>query len=179
MLQRKWVGALGIGLILVVGVATAAEAFEIGPPRPLSVGDLRAEVRSNLELSEFIARHGRPDWAEAQRVAVDRPLDPYEIRLYYLSEGIVASFTNARLVGGLAVSMRKWQRPLPADKRQRIIAELVATDPAVRAEVAAERAEMAARRVETAASAAEAAADTAASLVEAMARGSGRGSVQR
>jgi len=122
----------------------------------------------NEIMAEYIARRGEPDWAELQRVAVDPPLAPYEIRIFYLEQGVAASFTRARLVGGMEVSMKRWEHPLDASKRAFILDELNRSDPVRRAEAAAERAEAAADRIDVAADLAEAAAQKASRLLAEM-----------
>lgn len=164
----KFTVAFAIALGSTFGADALASAHDLGVGEPLCKSDLRKHMVDNEILAEYVARRGEPDWAELQRVAVDPPLAPYEIRVFYLEEGIAASFTRAWLVGGMEVSIKRWEHPLDRSKRAFILHELMRSDPVRRAEAAAERAEAAADRVEVAADVAEAAAQKASRLLAEM-----------
>ncbi len=168
MRRVRFTVAFAIALGLALREGALASAHDLGPGEPLCKSELRKHMVENDIMAEYVARHGEPDWAELQRVAVDPPLFPYEIRIFYLGEGVAASFTRARLVGGMEVSIKRWEHPLDASKRAFILDELIRRDPVRRAEAAADRAEAAADRIDVAADVAEAAAQKASRVVAEM-----------
>jgi hypothetical protein len=121
-------------------------ANAIGPGRPVGEYGFEQHLRNNPELRTFVALRGYPDWVEEVEVDSTRPLDPYELRLYYLRLDREVAFTRAYILGRPRVSLRLYDRPLAASDRARIEAAYLAVDPARRAEFAADRAMAAAER---------------------------------
>ena len=57
---------------------------DVGDPVLLNYTELTNEMNSNTELRDWVEAYGRPEYAEYQRVGLDDPFLPYEIRLYYI-----------------------------------------------------------------------------------------------
>ena len=57
---------------------------DVGDPVLLNYTELTNEMGSNSELRDWVEAYGRPEYAEFQRVGLDDPFLPYEIRLYYI-----------------------------------------------------------------------------------------------
>jgi hypothetical protein len=125
-----------------------AGIVNVGAPILLSHEQLSAEMEKNFELDEFVNEYGRPDYAEIQRVEMDRPFLPYEVRLYYLAGdrylvfgryNLSPSFTNLgvrKFIGRLDAAMIERlltavpaktaaYRPAPQAADQAQVAEIV------------------------------------------------------
>ena len=152
-------------IAVIAMVAPAApclgDAGVIGAATPLGASAFEQRMNTNPEIETFVRFHGYPDWAEDVEVDTGLPLDSHETRIYYLRLDRELSFTYAYMLGRPAVSMRLFDRPIPAADRARIEEAYLAKDPARRAEMAADRAVAAAERAERAADSMEAAADKA------------------
>jgi hypothetical protein len=149
-----------LALVLAAGPCWSI-APTIGPGRPIGEHGFEQHLRNNPELQTFVALRGYPDWVEEFEVDNTRPLEPYELHLYYLRLDREVAFTRAYILGRPRVSLRLYDRPLAASDRARIEAAYLAVDPARRAEYAADRAMVAAERAERAAVAVERMADSA------------------
>jgi len=93
MRSRGIVSAIAVGAVLWTGAVGALEFREepyrvgivdVGEPILLDYPELRNEMNRNNELRDWIDAYGLPDYAEYQRVELDDPFLPYEIRLYYI-----------------------------------------------------------------------------------------------
>jgi hypothetical protein len=149
-----------LGLIAVAAPSWAA-ATAFGPGRPVGEAGFAQHMRLNPELRSFVALRGYPDWVEEVEVDSTMPLDPYELRLYYLRLDREVAFSRAYILGRPHVSLRLFDRPIAPADRARIEAAYLAVDPARRAEMAADRATAAAEHAERAADAVERIADQA------------------
>ncbi len=58
---------------------------DVGEPILLEYSELTNEMHKNTELRDWVQSYGRPEYAEYQRVELDDPFLPYEIRLYYVA----------------------------------------------------------------------------------------------
>lgn len=152
MRSRLWLVTAVIGVAMSAGVG---EARVISAPVPLGPHALAARMRNNAEIAAFIGRRGYPDWAEEVEVDAVPPLGPREVRLYYLRFDREVAFTDAQILGRPDVGLRLYDRRLGPEKRACIEQAYLASDPARRAELAADRAVAAADRVERAADAVE------------------------
>jgi hypothetical protein len=88
-----WRGAVLVASLLVVSAAAGLEfredpyrvgINEVGDPVLLTYEQLTHEMDVNGDLRTWINEYGRPDYAEVQRIEMDEPFFPYEVRLYYL-----------------------------------------------------------------------------------------------
>jgi hypothetical protein len=149
-----------LGLVAVAGPTWAA-ANAFGPGRPIGEAGFAQHMRLNPELRSFVALRGYPDWVEEVEVDSTMPLDPYELRLYYLRLDREVAFSRAYILGRPQVSLRLFDRPIAPADRARIEEAYLAVDPARRAEIAADRAVVAAEHAERAADAVERLADQA------------------
>jgi len=144
---------------LLVATVCSATSVPIGPPVALGPGSLEVEMARNPELANLIARRGYPDWVERVDVDSEAPLDPYEIRVFYLRFDREIAFTRATILGEPLIGVRKFDRPIAPAMRERIAQYYLAADPAALAERAADRANAAAESAERAAARASDAAD--------------------
>jgi hypothetical protein len=112
-------------------------------------------MQNNRELRSYVALRGYPDWVEEVEVDSGLPLDTHEVRVYYLRLDREVSFTRAYILGRPQMSLRLFERPIPAADRVRIEEAYLAKDPARRAELAADRATAAAEHAERAADSVE------------------------
>lgn len=161
-----------IATLAVVALAGPSFALSeaIGPGRPVGEGGFARQIRMNPELRTFVALRGYPDWVEEVEVDSTRPLDSYELRLYYLRLDREVAFTRAYILGRPQVSLRLSDRPIAAADRARIEEAYLAVDPARRAELAADRALAAAEHAERAADSVERLADQAEQFSQRMER---------
>ncbi len=161
-----------IAALLAFGLAAPcfAAATPIGLGRPLGEQGFERQLRMNPELRSFVELRGYPDWVEQMEVDSTRPLDAYELRLYYLRFDREIAFTRAFILGRPQISLRLFDRPIAPADRARIEEAYLAIDPARRAEFAAERAVVAAERADRAADAVERLADHAEQFSERMER---------
>lgn len=161
-----------IATLLTLGLAAPcfAAATPIGPGRPIGEQGFERQLRMNPELRSFVELRGYPDWVEEVEVDSTRPLDAYELRLYYLRFDREVAFTRAFILGRPQVSLRLFDRPIAPADRARIEEAYLAIDPARRSERAADRAMAAAEHAERAADAVERLADHAEQLNERMER---------
>ncbi len=169
--MRRDMGAV-IAALLILGLAAPCfgAPTTIGSGRVVGERGFEQQLRRNPELRSFVELRGYPDWVEEVEVDSTRPLDAYELRLYYLRLDREVAFTRAFILGRLQISLRLFDRPiLPAD-RARIEEAYLAIDPAQRSELAADRALAAAERAERAADAVERLADQAEQFSEQMER---------
>src|SRR6266403_5880618 len=125
---------------LFVASVCSATSVPLGPPVALGPGSLEVEMERNPELASLIARRGYPDWAERVEVDSEPPLDPYEIRVFYLRFDREVAFARASILGRPLIGVRKFDRPIAPAMRERIAQYYLAADPAARAELAADRA---------------------------------------
>lgn len=148
-------------VLLAAAAPCFAVAVAIGPGRPLGVRAFERCMETNRELRSFVALRGYPDWVEEVEVDSGLPLDTHEVRLYYLRLDHEVAFTRAFILGRPQMSLRLFERPIPAADRARIEEAYLAKDPARRAEIAADRAMAAAEHAERAADSVERLADQA------------------
>jgi hypothetical protein len=141
--------------LVVVAVPCLAVAAAVGPGRPIGEHGFAQHLRNNPDLRTYVALRGYPDWVEAVEVDSGLPLYSYELRLYYLRLDREVAFTRAFILGRPQVSLKLFERPISAVDRTRIEEAYLATDPARRAELAADRAMAAAQHAERAAEAVE------------------------
>jgi hypothetical protein len=161
-------------IVVVMGLFVAsvcwATSIPLAPPVALGPGSLEVEMDHNPELASLIARRGYPDWAERVEVDSEPPLDPYEIRVFYLRFDREIAFTRATILGRPLIGIRKFDRPIAPAMRERIAQYYLASDPAARAELAADRANAAAESAERAAARASDAADHVTRVADRMER---------
>jgi hypothetical protein len=150
-------------LVLVVAAGTPcfALATPVGSGRPIGAQGFEQHLERNPELRSLVALRGYPDWVEEVEVDSPLPLDPYELRLYYLRLDREVAFTRAFILGRPQVSLTLFERPIAPGDRTRIEEAYLAKDPARRSEIAADRAVAAAEHAERAADAVERLADQA------------------
>ena len=86
---------------------------DVGPPIPLTPIQLRRMVAHNGAIRRQVGRVGLPDYAEIQKVAVDSPWRPEEIRLYYLALDRVFAFGRAMILEVPEISLLRYQGPIP------------------------------------------------------------------
>ena len=157
-------------LLLGLAVPCLAAATPIGPGRPLGERGFDQQLRNNPELRWFVEMRGYPDWVEEVEVDSTRPLDAYELRLYYLRLDREVAFTHAFILGRPQISLRLFDRAISPADRARIEEAYLSIDPAKRSELAADRAMAAAERAERAADAVERLADHAEQFSDQMER---------
>jgi hypothetical protein len=162
--------AVAVVMGLLVASVCSATSVPLGPPVALGPGSLEVEMERNPELARLIARRGYPDWAERVEVDSEPPLDPYEIRVFYLRFDREVAFARASILGRPLIGVRKFDRPIAPAMRERIAQYYLAADPAARAELAADRADAAAESAERAAARASDAADHVTRVAEHMER---------
>jgi len=110
--------AVAVVMGLFVASVCSATSVPLGPPVALGPGSLEVEMERNPELASLIARRGYPDWAERVEVDSEPPLDPYEIRVFYLRFDREVAFARASILGRPLIGVRKFDRPIaPADAR--------------------------------------------------------------
>src|SRR6266403_1718248 len=97
---------------LFVASVCSATSVPLGPPVALGPGSLEVEMERNPELASLIARRGYPDWAERVEVDSEPPLDPYEIRVFYLRFDREVAFARASILGRPLIGVRKFDRPI-------------------------------------------------------------------
>ncbi len=111
MRSRGIVSAIAVGAVLWTSAVSALEFREepyrvgivdVGEPILLDYPELRNEMNKNNELRDWIDAYGPPDYAEFQRVELDDPFLPYEIRLYYIE--------GRRYVAFGRVTVSPWER---------------------------------------------------------------------
>lgn len=154
--MRRVMGTVLATLVLsCVATPCFAVAMAIGPGRPIGESEFQHQLRYNPELRTFVVRRGYPDWVEEVEVDSVLPLDSHEIRLYYLRLDREVGFTRAFILGQPCMTLRLFDRPIPAAMRARIEDAYLAKDPARRSEMAADRAMAAALQAERAAVATE------------------------
>ena len=89
---------------------------DVGLPRPLTPIEFRRTITRNGAVRRLVERIGIPDYAELQKVAVDSPWRPEEIRLYYLDFDRMYSFGRAMILDEPAVSVLRYQGPIPSGR---------------------------------------------------------------
>lgn len=159
-----------IATLLLLGLATPCfgAAAPMGPGRPMGELGFEQQLQQNRELRSFVELRGYPDWVEEVEVDSTRPLDGYELRLYYLRFDREVAFTRAFILGRPQISLRLFDRPMSPADRARIEAAYLAVDPAKRSELAADRATASAERAERVANTVERLADRAEQFSERM-----------
>lgn len=161
-----------IAALFLLGTTTPCFGYAtpMGPGQPLGERGFERQLERNPELRSFVALRGYPDWVEEVEVDSTRPLDAYELRLYYLRFDREVAFTRAYILGRPSISLRLFDRPIAPADRARIEEAYLAIDPARRSELAADRAMAAAQRAERAADAVERLADHAEQFSDRMER---------
>ncbi|MFM7142571.1 MAG: hypothetical protein ACKO2K_11730 [Alphaproteobacteria bacterium] len=89
---------------------------DVGLPRPLTPLEFRRLLTRNGAIRRHVGRIGLPDYAEIQKVAVDSPWRPEEIRLYYLDFDRMYSFGRAMILESPEVSILRYQGPIPSGR---------------------------------------------------------------
>jgi len=169
-MRRGHVAAIVVGMGLSVASVCSATSVPLGPPVALGPAGLEGEMDRNPELARLVARRGYPDWVERVEVDSEPPLDPYEIRVFYLRFDREIAFTRASILGQPLIGVRKFDRPIAPAMRERIAQYYLAADPAACSELAADRAEAAAESAERAAARASDAADHVTRVADRMER---------
>jgi len=107
MCSRNILTAIIGGLALFTSSVAALEFREepyrvgivdVGEPILLDYTELTNEMQKNTELRDWVHAYGRPEYAEYQRVELNDPFLPYEIRLYYIAGRRYVAF------GGVSVA---------------------------------------------------------------------------
>ncbi len=107
---------------------------DVGSPRLLSADALETEIFLNSALRDWIKAYGRPDYAEYQKVEIDEPFHPYEVRLYYIEGRRYVAFGRVQVAPSLTdFGVRKFIGKLDSAMLQRL---LTARPPAAVAAVA-------------------------------------------
>ena len=164
----RWsLAIVGLSLVWSVGVC---EGRIVGEPMPLGPVGFSLEMERNPEIRAYVERRGYPDWAELVEVDEGPPLAPHEVHLYYFRLDKEIAFTEAYLLGTPDIGLRRYEQPLAPAKRAWIERAYLRSDPAHRAELAAERANVAAMRAERAAAIVVAAAERSERIADKAAR---------
>jgi len=136
------------GVVLVVALAAASTAsgleiredpyrvgiVEVGDPVLLTYEQLTREMDLNAEMREYIRAYGRPDYAEAQRIELDEPYYPYEVRLYYLDGNRYAVFGRVHVAPTVTdFGSRKYIGKLQSEQLQRLLTAEPMVEPVERA----------------------------------------------
>jgi len=126
-----WRGVVLAGLLAVAGAASGLDiredpyrvgVVEIGDPVLLTYEQLTREMSLNGEMREYIDSYGRPDYAEAQRIEIDEPFYPYEVRLYYLDGNRYAVFGRVNVAPTVTdFGTRKYIGKLDAAQLHRLL----------------------------------------------------------
>ncbi|MFP6665658.1 MAG: hypothetical protein VCC00_15805 [Deltaproteobacteria bacterium] len=135
---------------------------DIGAPRTLSMQGFDNVMEKNDALRATVARIGKPDRAEIQRIRVAAPWSQWELRTYYRSLDRMFVYGRAFVLGSPEITLLRHESRIPG-----AMWEHWRGNPAIRkAKAAAERAAVAAERsakaAERTARLAEAIADDAA-----------------
>lgn len=147
MRRGMWMVMASVLIATPMGLCQAMDVG-VGSPTPLGPRALAFRMERNPGLSAYIARRGYPDWAEEVEVDSAAPLDTHEVRLYYLRLDREVGFTRAFILGRPWIGLQAYERPLEPAMRDWIERAYLASDPARRAELAAERATAAAERAD-------------------------------
>jgi hypothetical protein len=148
-----------VAVVALLGTSPAGSVTlgdDVGPAEALSARAFKQRMSHNPQLRDYVALRGYPDWVEEVEVYNNPPLDAYEVRAYYLRLDREVAFTRAFILGRPDIGLRLSERPIAPDKREEIRQVLLARNPALRAELAAERAMAAADSAEQAVASVEA-----------------------
>jgi hypothetical protein len=116
---------------------------EVGDPVLLTYEQLTREMDRNAEMNEYIRAYGRPDYAEVQRIEMNEPYYPYEVRLYYLDGNRYVVFGRVHVAPTVSdFGTRKYIGKLQPEQLQRLLTaepmvapvERAADEPAARPE---------------------------------------------
>ena len=137
--QRMWLAMVVVAAVIGVGRAEAQLTAEMAPDRSdiIDVGDpilisrrtLAAEMTRNSDLRDWVRLYGAPDYAEVQKIEIQPPFAPYEVRLYYLEGNMYLAFGRVHVAPSLYdYGVRKYIGHVNQEDVDRLLTAQAATD---------------------------------------------------